>query len=157
MNDLVHRLMAMPGTLNENGKPEPVAMPLSSDALDAWIVYYNRHRDEQAYLDDDLSAAWSKLEAYAARFALIIHCVRLVGGETEGTEIDQDSVRAGSRCRTGLRTRLAEFMGRCRRARNSDKLARQLTGLSHVVGAPPFGICPAVLANTETKSQLRES
>ena len=45
------------------------------------------------------AAAWSKLEGYAARLALIIHCVRVVArapGAGSGDCIDEHSIAAGA-------------------------------------------------------------
>ena len=56
-------------------------MPLTPEAKAVWIEYYDRHRAELAGLDDDLAAAWSKLEAYAARFALIFQLCSWAAGE----------------------------------------------------------------------------
>ena len=45
----------------------------------AWTAYYNAHAEEQADLTGELSAAWSKLEEYAARLAW--WSLRPLGGE----------------------------------------------------------------------------
>jgi hypothetical protein len=73
---LVDRLFELQGTVGEEGEPRPVLVRLAPDAKLAWIAYYNTHADEQVDLTGDLSAAWSKLEEYAARLALVIHFVR---------------------------------------------------------------------------------
>jgi hypothetical protein len=46
-------------------------------------------------LDDDLCLAWSKLEAYAARFALIVQLCAWAAGEASGDAIDQPNIEAG--------------------------------------------------------------
>ncbi len=77
---------------------EPIDLPLSVDALEVWVEFYNQHAAEQAMLVGDLAAAWSKLEAYAARFALLIQLIRVAEyGPTmaEAQTIDADSVQAG--------------------------------------------------------------
>jgi hypothetical protein len=51
---------------------EPFVLPLSPAAKEAWIAFYNRHGHEQLALDGDLAAAWSRLEGYCARLALVI-------------------------------------------------------------------------------------
>lgn len=43
----------------------------------------------------DLAAAWSKLEGYAARFALLDHLVRLVSDEPALSGVDEHSVKTG--------------------------------------------------------------
>lgn len=86
--DVFDRLLALePGTDLE-GESEPVKVEMTSEARSIWIEFYNRHRAEQADLNDDLAAAWSKLEAYAARLALVIGMCR---GETA---ISAESIEA---------------------------------------------------------------
>jgi len=59
-----------------DGDPRPVKVPLTPEGKAAWIEFYNEHATEQVELTGDLSAAWSKLEGYAARLALVTHFVR---------------------------------------------------------------------------------
>ena len=59
------------------GEDEPNSWPLTDDAQSLWIDFYNEHNQQQSNLAGELAAAWSKLEAYAARFALLIHLVRI--------------------------------------------------------------------------------
>jgi len=83
-----------------DGEPCPVVVPLSADGKAAWVQFYNAHAEEHEALTGDLSAAWSKLEGYAARLALVIHCVRwAIDDPTLATmdEIDAESVKAGVR------------------------------------------------------------
>jgi hypothetical protein len=54
----------------------PTVLPLSKKAKDAWVAFYDAHASEQADLEGDLAAAWSKLEAYCARLALVIELVK---------------------------------------------------------------------------------
>ncbi len=91
----LQRLYALePGRDAEN-KATPVLVDLTPGAKLAWISFYNEHAVEQADLTGDLSAAWSKLEAYAARFALIIHLVRQANDEPGvGDLVDEASVGA---------------------------------------------------------------
>ena len=74
------------------------ALPLIPGAQDLWIAYFNDHGIEQAELSGDLAAVWSKLEAIAARLALIIHCVRWAAGDPKLVSedfIDDESIIAG--------------------------------------------------------------
>jgi len=79
--------------------PAPVDVPLSRDAKKLWIKFYNFHNAaEQAMEGGDISSAWSKLEGYAARLALIVHCCRAVseGMEGDGVDaVDAQSMAAG--------------------------------------------------------------
>jgi hypothetical protein len=54
----------------------PVVLSLSAQAKEVWVAFFDRHAREQADLDGDLAAAWSKLEAYCARLALVIELVK---------------------------------------------------------------------------------
>ena len=76
----------------------PVVLGLTRDAKAAWTEFYNCHAEEQNDLSGDLSAAWSKLEEYAARLALVIHCVRWAADDPDlerPDAIDADSMKAG--------------------------------------------------------------
>jgi hypothetical protein len=81
MSRVIEGLLALEPAVDENGDPTPQEMPLSGAAKAAWVSYFNRHRCELAGLDNDFAAAWSKLEAYTARFALIFQLCSLVAGE----------------------------------------------------------------------------
>ena len=91
MGDVFDALFALEPAADENGSNAPFPLDLTPEAKAAWITYFNRHRAELVDLDDDLAAAWSKLEAYAARFALIIQLATDAGS----TAIDQVSMEAG--------------------------------------------------------------
>ena len=62
-----------PFSTSVDSSVEPQILELTPEAKKVWIDYYNRHAKEQKLLDGDLAAAWSKLEEYAARLALILH------------------------------------------------------------------------------------
>jgi hypothetical protein len=86
---------------------EPIDLPLTESAREAWRGFYNEHAEEQVALTGDLAAAWSKLEAYAARLALLVHLCRLTGYEPDVEEqgkVDGRSIEAG--------VRLARWFGR---------------------------------------------
>ncbi len=67
---------------------EASRIPLSPSAKDVFVAYYNRHRAAMSDIDNDVRSAWSKLEAYTGRFALIFEAVK------DGTEIAADTVQA---------------------------------------------------------------
>ena len=91
-------LLGLKMTDDEFGGLEPVDVPLTLLGQDAWIKFYDEHAAEQAEIaGGDLSAAWSKLEGYAARLALVVHCLRIAtGDESLRTDdyIDEDSIAA---------------------------------------------------------------
>ena len=81
-----------------DGEPYPKAVDLTPAGKREFVKFYNEHADERANLTGDLSAAWSKLEGYAARFALVIHFTRLAAGDStleNPDEVDAASIRAG--------------------------------------------------------------
>jgi hypothetical protein len=93
--DTLAALMAIPMGGNAD-TPEPVDLPMTAGAKKLWINFYNEHNAaEQASEGGDLAAAWSKLEGYAARLALVIHCVRAVSGETDPVVVDAESMASG--------------------------------------------------------------
>lgn len=77
---------------------QPVLLRLTDDAKARWVDFYNEFAGEQDSLapEDDLGAAFSKLEAYAARFALAFTLVRWADSDAgEPTQIDADSMQSG--------------------------------------------------------------
>ena len=95
---LLDRLFELEPKFDEDDEPMPVLVRLSKEAHEEWKAYYDAHAQEQVDLTGDLSAAWSKLEEYAARLALVVHLVRWAADDpTLESEhiVDLDSVRAG--------------------------------------------------------------
>ena len=90
MGDVFDALFALEPAADEDGHNVPYPVDLTPEAKAAWVDYFNRHRAELVDLDDDLAAAWSKLEAYAARFALIIQ----LATDANSTAIDQVSMES---------------------------------------------------------------
>lgn len=93
---LFDKLYELQPSAGENDEPRPVLVRLSADAKAAWKAYYNAHAAEQADLTGDMAAAWSKLEEYAARLALVVHFTRWAAGDVadEG-RLDVASMNAG--------------------------------------------------------------
>ena len=95
---LVSRLYDLQPTVDDEGNPRPVVVGLTRDAKADWKAYYNSHAREQVNLVGELSAAWSKLEEYAARLALVIHYIRWAADDAdlENTDaVDAVSMKAG--------------------------------------------------------------
>src|SRR5262249_21903285 len=78
---LFDRLYELQPTAGDEGEPRPVLVRLSADAKGAWRAYYNANAVEQVDLTGDMAAAWSKLEEYAARLALVVHFTRWAAGD----------------------------------------------------------------------------
>lgn len=85
---LFDRLYELQPATGEDDEPRPVLLRLSTDAKTAWKAYYNAHAVEQADLTGDMAAAWSKLEEYAARLALVVHFTRWAAGDPMLTKVD---------------------------------------------------------------------
>jgi hypothetical protein len=94
MLGMYNRLLALHPDADEEGQLVPRPLPLTPEGKQLWVDRYNRHRAEQAELDDDLASAWSKLEAYTARFALLFQLCSWASQEASGDAIDETSVRA---------------------------------------------------------------
>jgi len=80
------------------GERQPVLMGLTPEAKKAWVRFHDEHSEEQMDLAADLAAAWSKLEAYAARLALIVHLVRWAAQDESlktPHAVDETSMRMG--------------------------------------------------------------
>ncbi len=76
MDHIVGRLLSLPFGTDQRGEREPITLPLTPTAKAKFVRFFNAHNREQALLGADLSAAWSKLEAYVPRIALLMHLVR---------------------------------------------------------------------------------
>jgi hypothetical protein len=91
LDALFGRLLELDFALSPEGEPEPYLIPLAPDAKTIWIAFYGEHAAEAAELADDLAAAWSKIEGYCARLALIITLAR----NPTATKVDAESMQAG--------------------------------------------------------------
>ncbi len=94
ISEVFDQLLRLEPAADASGRPAPFPLDLSPEARDLWIAYYDRHREEQLDLDDDLAAAWSKLEAYTARFSLIFQLCGYAAGLCPEAPIDDVSMRS---------------------------------------------------------------
>jgi hypothetical protein len=95
---LFDRLFELQPTVGDDGEARPVQVRLSADAKVEWKAYYNAHAIEQADLTGDMAAAWSKLEEYAARLALVLHFTRWAANDltlASADRVDVVSMNAG--------------------------------------------------------------
>lgn len=94
--DIFDKLLAVEMPVDDDGNPFPATVIPDTTALDLFKNYYNRHNRESVSLDEDLGAAYAKLEEVAARLALVIHCVRYALGEVNSLySLDVASMAAG--------------------------------------------------------------
>jgi hypothetical protein len=92
------RLFGLTPEIDDNGDERPRLVTLAGDGKRAWVTFFNEHATEQAELSGDLSAAWSKLEGYAARLALVVHLARWAAGDAtlrDPSRVDEASIAAG--------------------------------------------------------------
>jgi hypothetical protein len=95
---LFDKLYSLEPILDDNGDPQPGILRLSPEAKQLWITFFNAHAEEQVHLSGDEAAAWSKLEGYAARLAMVVHCLRWAAGDStlaHSGEVDDKSMEAG--------------------------------------------------------------
>lgn len=79
-----------------NGDDVPHHLTLSPQARTAWIGFYNAWGNKQANAEGNAAAAFSKLEGYAARLALVHHVAeKLFCGEDDLTQVQPESIQAG--------------------------------------------------------------
>jgi hypothetical protein len=92
---LLARLYELQPITGDDGQPAPGYVGMTGDAKRLWVDFYNQHGQEAADLSGELAAAWSKLEGYAARLALIVHFARWAAGDDslqDAERIDADSM-----------------------------------------------------------------
>jgi hypothetical protein len=76
--ELILGLLGLQGAENQGGEVVPLAVGLSAEAKGVWEEFYNKWADKQLAAEGELAAAYSKLEAYGARLALVHHVVTQV-------------------------------------------------------------------------------
>ncbi len=73
---IIGRLLSLQHNTGHDGAVIPADIQFTSEARQAFIGFYDRHGLRQdTTQEDDLAAAFAKLEAVAARLALIFHCI----------------------------------------------------------------------------------
>jgi hypothetical protein len=98
IGELFDKLYSLEPIPDDKGDPQPGILHLSPEAKQRWIAFFNVHADEQIHLSGDEAAAWSKLEGYAARLAMAVHCLRWAAGDTtlaHSGVVDDKSMEAG--------------------------------------------------------------
>jgi hypothetical protein len=100
-HEVIDRLQELEFAKDSRGAPMPRVLKLSPEAKRLWVEFYNDWAQEQAAAAGAVAAALSKLEAYAARLALLHHVVSLrARGLDDEAPVGPESVLAGIRlCR----------------------------------------------------------
>jgi hypothetical protein len=72
----------------------PFVVKLTACGRQAWQRFTQAHADERNAegFPPHLTGPWSKLRGYAARLALIVHCLRWAAGEVQGQDVDGESM-----------------------------------------------------------------
>ena len=94
------QLFSLTMAIDADENQQPALINLSKDGKAVWVKFYNEHAREQINLSGDEAAAWSKLEGYVPRFALVIHLVRRFANDPtlrDHYQVDELSVGAGIR------------------------------------------------------------
>jgi hypothetical protein len=73
-----------------------------------------------------LIGPWSKLIAYAARLALVVHLVRRACGEAVGDDVDGESLRRAVRLVDYFKSHARAVYARLRRSRTTSRVARAI-------------------------------
>ncbi|MBA4107075.1 MAG: hypothetical protein C0485_15120 [Pirellula sp.] len=73
--EAVQRLLSLLPVEDADGKASPRVVELTPGATEVFSKFVDRHGEETETLTGHLAAEWSKLEAYAARIALVFHCM----------------------------------------------------------------------------------
>lgn len=98
MKRMVSRLLSLEHAADIDGDLHPIDLPLTPAAKRRFAAFVNSHGLETIGHDDELAAAWSKLEGYALRLALVVHLCRWASGdgdcEHDGT-VDLECIEAG--------------------------------------------------------------
>jgi hypothetical protein len=74
----------------KDGNLYPRVVRMTRDATAEWTRWVNKHRREQRAdgFEDSLQGPWGKLEAYAARLALVLHLLHLASDPTRSPPAD---------------------------------------------------------------------
>jgi hypothetical protein len=97
---LFDRLFALKPDADEYGDASPWIVTLDADARSAFVQFFTEHNEAQVELHGDDAAAWSKLEGYAARLALLFHLIRNAADDPSAVDprcVDRQSMEAAIR------------------------------------------------------------
>jgi hypothetical protein len=92
----LRQLQALKMDTDDRGDREPFAVKLTPQAREAWIAFYKQWATVQEVADGELAAAYSKLEGYAARLALVHHVVSRVAESEDSDPVEAVSIEAGA-------------------------------------------------------------
>jgi len=120
---LFEGLWRLTPTVGDDGSWEPVVVRFTDAGKAQWVKWDNEHHREMGAPDfpDQLRGPWAKLEAYCARFALVIQVVRHVAGEAQSEQVDALSVASAAALVEYLKSHARRVYRRLRATRD-DRL-----------------------------------
>jgi hypothetical protein len=155
-HDAVARLYDLPMGVDASGRPAAVVVDLAPEAYRLWEDWYNRHQQELEAADfpDVLKGPWSKLVAYAARFALILHMLRGACGEDVGDDVDAESLARAFRLVAYFKSHARAVYARLLQSDKSRQVARAIAWIrAHGGPVRPTDLTRNNVAGVETRSQ----
>jgi len=137
MASVVDRLYGLALGEDADGEPTPLEVGLTEAGRQAFIQFVNSHNEAAADLPADERASWSKLEAMAARLALLVHLVRVASGE-DGVACDRadaKSVAAGVRIVEWARREIGRVYAALREGEDGRALRRLVEAVAAAGGS----------------------
>jgi hypothetical protein len=123
---VVARLYELPMGRDEFDRPTALVVDLAADARPVWQDWYDGHarEAEAAGFPEVLVGPWSKLVAYAARLALVVHLLRQACGEAVGDDVDAESLGRAVRLVDYFQSHARAVYARLRRSRTTSRVVR---------------------------------
>jgi hypothetical protein len=129
---LLDRLLGLIHRTGPDGEKLPDRLLLTAEAKRLWLTYFNAWGEEQAAAEGDLASAFAKIEAYAARLALIHHSVTHVAASNDGcAPVGPVSLEAGitlAHWFAGEARRIYSFPGEGEESRDLRRLVEYVQG-----------------------------
>jgi hypothetical protein len=125
-HDTVANLYALPMGQDESGYETALVINLAPDARPLWEQWYNQHarEAESPRFPQALVGPWSKLIAYAARLALVVHLLRQAADEEVGEDVDAESLRRAFRLVDYFKSHARRVYARLRQSDTSRRVDR---------------------------------
>jgi len=95
-DQLIGQLLDLNADVDKDGNLRPVVVHLQPRALDRFKEFVNRWGREQASVEGEVAAAYSKLVAYCARFALLFHIVETVSTGPHFEDVAPEAIERGA-------------------------------------------------------------
>ena len=95
--EVVKKLVELSPSIGPDGERVPHSIDLDRDAKATWERFFNEHAHETHNSTGAIRAHWGKLEAYAARLALVLHLAEFEFDDNAPTKINVRSMAAGIR------------------------------------------------------------